>query len=309
MSSESIQRADGAFQRARSKAFLRDVWAHLQRRPNRLLPYDEVRQRVRAGIPIYRGLETVPINKITGSVNRFQDFDRTFLPAQDFTRDRWKNIGRAFYDDVNLPPVQLYKVGDAYFVMDGNHRVSVARQMGREFIDAEVHECLVTVPVSPDLTADALVVIGEQADFLAQTRLNETRPEVDIRPTLPGGYHLLLEHIEVHRHLQSQEWKRDFDFEEAAAQWVDQVYLPMVHVIRETEILEEFPGRTEADLYVWVMDHLYYLRERMGEGANPRLAARSFAEQFTSRFLKRFWNWFSRHILRRPARPDDMRLF
>ncbi len=299
-------RADSAFKRARGKAFLRGVWSILQRRSNRLLPYEEVRLKLRAGGPIYRGIETVPIGKIIGSVNRYRDFDRAFLPAQDFTQDRWKNIGRAFYSEIILPPVQLYKVGDAYFVMDGNHRVSVARELGREFIDAEVYDCQVSVPVTPDLDADDLEVIGEQAEFISRTRLNETRPQIEIAATIPGGFHLLLEHIEVHRYLQSQEWKREFSFEEAAAQWVDQVYLPIVNIIGEAGILSEFPGRTEADLYVWVMDHLYYLRQRFGERVSPQAAARNFATHFTSHLLKRFWHWFTHHVLRRVPDSEDL---
>src|SRR5689334_4054608 len=120
------ERAQSAFRRARGKAFLRAAWSTLQRRPNRLLAYDEVRDKLHVGGPVYKGLEAVPLNQIIGSVDRFGDFDRAFLPSQDFTEERWKNIGRAYYEDVHLPPVKLYKVGDAYFVVDGNHRVSVA---------------------------------------------------------------------------------------------------------------------------------------------------------------------------------------
>jgi hypothetical protein len=293
----SYERAQNAFRLARGKAFLRNVWAALQGRSNQLLPYEEVRQKVRAGGPVYRGLHAVSIRQIVGSVNRYRDFDRAFLPSQDATEARWESIGRAYYDQVNLPPVKLYKVGDAYFVVDGNHRVSVARELGREFIDAEVQECRVSVPITPDIEADDLEVIGERAEFVERTRLAETRPDVEIAPTIPGGYDLLLEHVEVHRYLQSQEWTREFSFDEAAAQWVDQVYLPIVKVVRETGILDEFPGRSEADLYLWLMEHLYFLRQRFGGRVDVQAAARSFARHFTERTLKRFWHWLSYHAL------------
>lgn len=294
----AFQRAQSAFQRARSKAFLRAVWATLQRRPNRLLAYDEVRDKLHVGGPVYKGLEAVPLKQIIGSVDRFGEFDRAFLPAQTHTEERWKNIGRAYYQDVNLPPVKLYKVGDAYFVVDGNHRVSVARELGREFIDAEVQECRVVVPVTPDLQPDDLEVIGEAADFLARTNLAATHPEANIICTIPGGYHLLLDHIEVHRYLQTQEWSREFSFEEGASQWYTQVYLPVVKVIHEMDVLSEFPGRTEADLYVWLMDHLYFLRERFGDRVSPYDAARSFANQFAPNFMKRFWSWLTQTLFR-----------
>jgi hypothetical protein len=297
-------RAQSAFRRARGKAFLRDAWFMLMRRPNRLLAYDEVREKLRVGGPVYRGMESVPVDKIVGSVNRFREFDRAFLPSQDFTEERWKNIGRAYYEDINLPPIKLYQVGDAYFVVDGNHRVSVAREMGRAYIDAEVQECRVLVPLTPDIRPEDLEVIGEAADFLEQTQLAESRPQANIKTTIPGGYHLLLEHIEVHRYLQSQEWQREFGFHEAAAQWYDQVYTPFIKVINETGVLAEFPGRTETDLYVWLMDHLFYLRERFGDRISPQDAARSFAEHFTPHFLKRFWNWLLHLFHRRPREAD-----
>lgn len=296
--SPALERAVANYNRARRKAFLRRVWADLRGRPDHLLAYDVVRAKARAGVPVYRGMQSVPLDKIVGSVNRYRDFDRAFLPTQDYTADRWTNIGRAYLDDVSLPPVQLYKVGEVYFVIDGNHRVSVARELGREFIDAEVRECRVRVPITEDIDPDDLEVIGEKAAFLEATRLDETHPEASIELTIPGGYHLLLEHIELHRYLQSQEWKRDFTFEEAATQWYEQVYLPLVQVIRDTKALRDFPHRTEGDLYLWVIEHQYYLREQFGDRVTLREAARSFSQHFTSRPLRRFWHWLTVHALR-----------
>lgn len=306
-STKALERAADLYNRARGKAFLRKVWTSLRGQPNHLLAYDVVREKVRAGLPIYRGLRSVPLEKIVGSVNRYGDFDRAFLPTQEYTVDRWLNIGRAYYEDIPLPPVKLYQVGDVYFVVDGNHRVSVARELGREFIDAEVYECRVRVPIREDLDPDDLEVIGEKAHFLEATRLDEQRPEANIELTIPGGYHLLLEHIELHRYLQSTEWKREFSFEEAAAQWYDQVYLPLVKVIRESGILKDFPHRTEGDLYLWVIEHQYYLRQQFGDRVGPWEAARSFAAHFTARPLKRLWHWLIQHVLGR--RPHDEPLY
>ncbi len=305
-SRKALERAVDLYNRARGKAFLRKVWADLRRRPNHLLAYDVVRERVRAGLPVYRGMRSVPLEKIIGSVNRYGDFDRAFLPTQEYTIDRWLNIGRAYYEDIPLPPVKLYQVGDVYFVVDGNHRVSVARELGREFIDAEVYECRVRVPLREDLEPDDLEVIGEKALFLETTRLDEQRPGATIELTIPGGYHLLLEHIELHRYLQSTEWKREFSLEEAAAQWYDQVYLPLVQVIRQSGILKDFPHRTEGDLYLWVIEHQYYLREQFGDRVGAWEAARSFAAHFTSRPFKRLWHWVTQHILGRRSQDEPI---
>jgi hypothetical protein len=299
-------RAFAAFRRARSKALLRRIWSAIRGRPQRLLAYDDVRSKIRVGGPVYRGVRSVPLAQIVGSVNRYRDFDRAFLPSQARTADRWTSLGRAYFDDVSLPPVKLYQVGEVYFVVDGNHRVSVAREMGREYIDAEVQECQVRVPVTPDMDAEDLEIVGEKADFVAHTRLDETRPDVSFDVTIAGGYHLLLEHIEVHRYLQSVEWSRTFDLVEAAAQWCDQVYLPVTRAIREAGILDDFPGRAEGDLYIWVIEHRHFLSERFGP-VSLQEAARSFARQFTGRVFKRVWNFIVSRVLLLDPRFDDIR--
>lgn len=130
--------AEKSYASARRKAGLRALLSALTGRPNRLLRWDEVQDKLRIGGRIDRGVQSVPLNKIVGSVNRYRDFDRAFLPTQDVTAERWMNISRAYYAEEALPPVTLYKVGEVYFVVDGNHRVSVARQQGKAFIDAEV---------------------------------------------------------------------------------------------------------------------------------------------------------------------------
>lgn len=297
-------RARAAFRRARRRAFFRSALMSLRGRSNQLLAYDEVRERLHVGGPVYRGLQSVPLDRIVGSVGRYRDFDRAFLPSQDFTEDRWQSIGRAFFQDISLPPVKLYQVGDVYFVVDGNHRVSVARQMGQEFIDAEVQESQVRVPVTADLDPEALEILGEKVDFLSRTRLDKTRPGIRFEMTIAGGYRILLEHIAVHRYLQSQEWRRAFGDEEAAAQWCDQVYMPVVNEIRWTGILGDFPGRTETDLYVWVVEHLGYLRQQYGERVSRGDAARSFARRFTGGLVRRVWHFITRPF-HRDLPPSD----
>jgi len=278
--------ASADFQRARLRAFLRDVWSALSGRPNRLLSWEEVRDHLRLGGQVYRGLQTVPLDRIVGSVNRYRDFDRAFLPRQDYTADRWRSISRAFYDDVGLPPVRLYQVGEAYFVLDGNHRVSVARERGQKFIDAEVIEARTRVPVEADLDADDLEIMGEYAEFLERTRLDELRPDQEVKLTIGGGYRRLLEHIAVHRYFMGLEQQRFISEDEAVCDWYDNVYMPVVQVIREKGVLKEFPDRTEADLYLWIMDHQHFLRERYGPEVKTEEAAEHFAEEFSPRLSR-----------------------
>src|SRR5512143_2215512 len=241
-------KAEGDYGRVRRRARFRDVLARLAGRSNQLLSYEAVRRTLKLGGPIYRGVKTVPVAQIVGSVDRYHDFDDVFLPKQDNSAQRWKSIARAFYSDVDLPPVRLYKVGNAYFVMDGHHRVSVAREQGIEFIDAEVQEVVSRVPISADLKAEDLKILHEYRRFLERTKLDQIRPGQNIRFTVAGGYQQIIEHIATHRHYMQLEQQREVSDAEAVADWYDHVYLPLVEVIRANDVLDDFPYRTESDL-------------------------------------------------------------
>jgi len=165
--------------------------------------------------PIYRGVETVRVDDIVGSLNRYRDFDRAFLPVKDGIASRWQNIDLAFYRNIGLPPVMLYKVGQIYFVVDGHQRVSVAREQGQEYIDAEVRECTTKVNITPDLKAEDLVILGEKVDFLERTRLDQLRPRSGVRLTIIGGFDRMAEHIAVHRYFMGIDLKRDISDDEA----------------------------------------------------------------------------------------------
>ena len=142
-------RVKNDFAHARFKAFWNRILNILGGQPTTLLSYDEVKEKLHIGGPIYRGVRTVEVKKIVGSLNRYHQFDRAFLPLEDQVANRWQSIDRAFYQDINLPPVVLYKIGEVYFVVDGHHRVSVAREQGQLAIDAEVRECSTKVNITP----------------------------------------------------------------------------------------------------------------------------------------------------------------
>lgn len=274
-------RTQADFAAARIKAFFRQMFAFLTGQRDELLAFDEVREKLRIGGPIYRGVQTVPIDRILGSVDRYRDFDRAFLPKQDFMADRWQKVTRAWYQDVNLPPILCYKVGDVYFVVDGHHRVSVAREKGQAAIEAEVRECAVRVPVTPDLDPNDLEVLGAKVEFLERTGLDRLRPPLQLDVTILGGYDRMLEHIAVHRYFMGLEFKRDIPEEEAVIHWYDTVYTPIVDVIREAGILKAFPGRTEADLYLWVLDHRHYLvTQGKADLVEPGQAAEDFLRAY-----------------------------
>ncbi len=265
------------FERARQKAVLHDLLAVFQRRPNDLVPYHEVRQRVAPESESYRGLQTVRIDQIVGSMDRFDDFDRAFLPRKRFTAGRWQNVDRAYYQDVRLPPIQLYKVGDVYFVKDGNHRVSVARGRGQEFIDAEVIEGHIRAPLRPEMRPDELLLQAEYAEFLRRTNLDRILPDHDIRPTALGRYDEIWEHIEGHRGWLEAIRHHPVDVEDAVEDWYTYIYEPIVKTARERGLTERFPNHTEADIYLWVIRHRWELEKQLGHDVGPARSAEDFA--------------------------------
>ena len=271
------RRVESDFSVARMKAFLNRIRSIISGQPRELLSYEEVRKSLHIGGPIYRGVEDVPVKDIVGSLNRYHDFDRAFLPVKDGIAPRWEHIALAFYRNIGLPPVMLYKVGHVYFVVDGHHRVSVAREQGMETIEAEVRECTTKINITPDLKPEDLVILGEKVEFLERTHLDQLRPRSRVRLTIIGGFDRMIEHIAVHRYFMGLDFKHDITDEEAVTHWYDTVYLPIVKVIRQSKILRDIPGRTEGDMYLWVLDHQRYLSQEEGKDLQPpEDAARNF---------------------------------
>lgn len=270
-------RAD--YERARRKAFLHDVVSFFRRQPNTLISYADVRDRVTMEGESYRGMQEVPVDRIVGSVDRFRDFDRSFLPKRKNTANRWKSIDRAYHQDVVLPPIQLYKVGDIYFVKDGNHRVSVAREHGVAFIDAEVIEGHIRIPIDSTMSPRKLLHQVEYAEFLRKTNLDRTRPMHDIRPTALGRYDEIVIHIDGRRRrLREQRQGAEVSMSDAAADWYDNVYLPIALAVREQKLLREFPGSSEADVYLWVMANRLQIQMATGSKFNPENSAQAYRE-------------------------------
>jgi hypothetical protein len=287
LSFDHIARTD--FDHARRKAAWRFVISRLTGRRNELLRFDEVRHQLRAQGQHYAGARAVPLTAIVGSIGRYRDFDSAFLPRQSQTRGRWLNIDRAHYEEVTLPPVELYGLGETYFVKDGNHRVSVARERGQEFVDANVIELEAPVPIGSLADLEEWIRNQDAVSFLASTQLLKTRPDAQVLLSLPGQYEQLLEHISVHRWFLGIEAEQEIPYSDAVTSWYDHVYLPLVEGIREAGVLKEFPNRTEADLYIWLVEHLWYLREagEIDEDEPFDAAARQYAERFSPRTGRR----------------------
>jgi hypothetical protein len=261
------------FHKARSLAALKEILARITGESTQLLSFDEVRQKLKVKGSYDKGLRDIPLDAIVGSVGRYNDFTRDFLPKQDVDETRWARVKVAATGLVGLDPIEVYQIGDVYFVKDGNHRVSVARQLGATHIQAYVTEIRTRVPLTPNVKPDDLILKAEYADFLEKTRLDEYRPQSDLNVTGPGQYPILLEHIDMHRYFMGLDYQRDVSYEEAVTHWYDHVYLPIVQIIRERGILRFFPDRTETDLYLWIAEHRAALEKELGWRINPEDAA------------------------------------
>ncbi len=300
------------FRRARWQAALQQAFARMTGRPIDLLPYEEVRRALHAQSQIERGLREIPLEAIVGSVGRYGDFTRSFLPRSDSMQQRWTNIQQVATAGSGWPPIHVYQIGEAYFVLDGNHRVSVARQMGLTHIQAYVTEVMTKVPITAETTPDEIICKARYAEFLEQTNLDTLRPEANLMVTAPGAYRILEEHIAVHRHYMGLEQQREITMAEAITSWYDNVYMPVAQIIRQRGILQDFPDRTEADLYIWLSEHRAELQEMLGwsistEAAANDLVSTQSQKRTLSRVSKRIIDSFIPEELLSGPEPGEWR--
>lgn len=280
-----MARAD--FGRARTRQVLGRLLALLRSERDQLLSLQEVRALLRPSSETYRGLQTVPIARIVGSEGRYRDFSRYFLPRHDHLKGRWMRVDAAHHQRLVLPPVTLYEIGGAYFVRDGNHRVSVARLQGVEFVDAEVISLSSRLPLSPDTSVEELkraVIALERQEFMRLTRLDAHRPSVRMDFTATGRYDEILRHVNGHKYYLNLAQAEEIPFTEALLSWYDKVYAPIVRIIEAEALAAHFPGRTPADLYVWIVRHWDELKRRFGQGFPLAEAARDFTRRHGRRF-------------------------
>lgn len=279
------QQALNEFERARRQARWDSLASWLTGRSGQLIPFEEVRARLRQQSPLYRGLQQIPTAKIVGSVGRYQEFTRSFLPLNDGLRDRWVQVSSIVLTK-GWPPIEVYQVGDGYFVRDGNHRVSVARRLGNDTIEAHVWQYPTDLEIGPQDTLEAVFIrLGEQT-FLEKTGLDTLCPDNCIRFTIPGQYSELLAQIEDLRGKLAQIDEEEMPYQEAVLCWYEMIYLPAVQIIQETNLLQEFPGRTEADLFVWLSAHRQQLSDLYGDHSLADLA-RILAERYREGSLRK----------------------
>ncbi len=193
---------------------------------------------------IDHGIQTIALEEITGSVGKYYDFDSRFRPKKHVSGKRFKDIKRTMREGGALPPVNLYQIRNDYYVLDGNHRVSAAKELGWTEIQAKVIELL-----SGRNTMENLIYI-EKKKFFEKTKLKE---KIDL--TEVGKYKFLEKQIKKHQLYLASQSGRDCDLQKAAKDWFNTIYVPMTAIISSGGLMQYFPGRSIADLYTYISYH------------------------------------------------------
>lgn len=274
--------AQSQWDKARTKATWATLRARLQGKSSELIDFNDVAQRLHLKTAIYLGAQIVPIKQIVGSVGRYKDFTNTFLPKSNSMNGRWADVAMLQLNphSEGVPPVSLWKLGEWYFVQDGNHRISVARQIGLEDIEAFVWEYPEPpIELSPDMDVDSALLEWERADFLEKTKLNQLRPNNDFHVTVPGSYHYAMCQISHYQTILSKIDGEPVSYVEAVTGWYDMVYEVLKQTILELGVMSEFPTRTPADFFIWITEYREALEREYQERVRITQAIRQYRKE------------------------------
>ncbi len=284
------QQAEDDFYKARNKALFNDVQHFLNPDESKLLSFTDVKKMLKPQNEVYLGMQVVPVDLIAGSEGRYHDFDNHFFPKNVHLKNRWASIDKAILTDVILPPIVLYEIGGLYFVRDGNHRVSVARSQGVENIDAEVVSLKSEIKLKPGMTQRQIlkaVIQYEKRVFYNETGFGDLTDFWNLDFSSTGQYDTIYQHILTHKYYISQNKSEEVPMNDAILSWYNNVYLPIVTVIRKKHIMRKFRGRTPSDLYVWIIRYWDDLKQKFGQDFSIDAAADHFTSNHSVSFFKR----------------------
>ena len=248
--------AQDDFQRARRRQVMSRLARRLAREPGDIdviLPFDEVVAALGRVDERYVGLETIPLDSILGTVDRAKGFDREFRPTSSRVRARWERIANAVRRGEAMPPISVYRIGDVYFVRDGHHRVSVARALGHNVIEAYVVEVITRVGAERSLRLPDLPRKSHERLFHERVPL-PARARAEVVLTDAWGYGELAEAVEAWGFRTMQDRDEFLDRATVARQWFDEEYTPVVTMLREAGMLGD---GTAADAYLRVAAQRY----------------------------------------------------
>jgi hypothetical protein len=253
-------------------SFLKSIFHKKRSRSNSQKKYDQKSQESKsfredqiteeAYDAVNRGICAVPVNKIIGSVGRYHDFDSKFRIKQHVPSERLNNIKTAMRNGKRLPPVKLYQIKDDYYVMDGNHRVSAAKEFGHELIDAYILEFI------PSKNTLENLLYLERSKFQDEIELPST-----IELTEIGQYDYLKKQITDHQAYLQGISGQAISIKAAAQDWYQTIYSPLISIIEKGDLIRFFPQRTLADLYAYMSYHQWELgrKRKYGIGIDKQI--------------------------------------
>lgn len=302
MEYNSLPQAEEDFSKARNKALFNEIQHLLSPEEATLISLNDVKQLIKPINETYIGMKVIPIDKIIGSEGRYNDFDNHFFPKSSFLKTRWEHVDQAAINEIELPPIKVYELAGVYFVRDGNHRVSVAKARGTEFIDAEVVSLQSEIKLKkPDNLVDVVkeIINYEKRLFYNETSFGDITEYWCLDFTTPGRYDVIYNHILTHKYYMNLHQEEEVSMEEAILSWFNTVYLPIVVTVREKHILRSFKNRTLSDMYVWIVRYWDELKTKFGGNIPIDEAVTHFKQEYRIPVPKRIINHIERVILRK----------
>ncbi len=297
-----LAETESDFSRARNKAFINELQHFLNPDETKMISFNQVKKFLKPQNETYIGMRTIPISKIVGSEGRYKDFDNQFLPKNSFMKERWEHVDEAVIKEIVLPPISVYELGGLYFVRDGNHRVSVAKSKGVEFIDADIVSLQTEIRLYPVRTLAGMIkqiVAWEKKNFYFETSFGDITDCWVLDFSTPGQYDIIYQHILTHKYFINQGKPEEISMEDAITSWYKTVYMPVIRTIEKHRIKKYVKGTTESDLYVWIITFWDELKHKLGDEIPLDSLVSDLKDEYKRSSLGKLKNMIKRHLLKR----------
>ena len=269
---------------------------------NVLIEFSSIEKNLENVNQVNLGIKTIPIDKIVGSLGRYQDFTENFLPAKTRVSAKYESVKDLLLAGKILPPIKVYQILDHYFVIDGHHRVTVAKkELNAKDIDAEVISILFDLELSSDKKysynterAKEFLVRLEENIFEKKAHLKNSILKYPIKVTELTSYGKFYEEINIFKKKYNKGELAKKPIIYASLLWYEKRFLPSVEIILEEKILDHFPKRTYADLYLWIQLHKYYLSQKAGHDVGFDFTADDFLKKYRR---SKFFDLFPERVL------------
>lgn len=302
------KQASDDFAKAHNKAFINEIQHLLSPEEASLISLNDVKHLLKPTNETYVGMKVIPIEKIVGSEGRYNDFDNRFFPKSTHLRNRWEHVDEASLQEITLPPIKVYELAGLYFVRDGNHRVSVAKARGTDFIDAEVTSLQSEIKLKkPDNLKDVIrqIIDYEKRVFYSETGFGDLTDYWCLDFTTQGRYDVIYNHILTHKYYMNLHQTEEVCMEDAIISWFQNVYLPLITIIRKKRVMLYFPKRTLSDMYVWVVRYWDDLKHKFGDDVPLENAVLDFKQKNKIPFTRKIRNSIMKKTLRKQLLSTD----